>query len=79
MMRRDIQYKDCQYGVMEFFDTTEYNEDGLPYESKSTDKLFGFLNAIKNIKVVSIFYGETGRVSKKCIICVYKKTKEKKK
>ena len=78
-----MMYNDYQYGVREFYDTTEYSFQGglqgLPYESKSTDKLFEFLNTTKNIKVISIFYGETGRVSKGCIICVYKKTKEKKK
>ena len=67
------------YGVKEFFDTTEYCENGLAYESKSTEKLFKFLNTTKNIKVISIFYGKTGRVSNSCIICVYKKIKEKKK
>lgn len=70
------------YGVKEFFDTTEYcftgSANGIPYESKSTEKLWEFLNTTKNIKVISIFYGETGRVPEKCIICVYKKTKEKK-
>lgn len=66
------------YIVKEFYDTTEYSERGLPYESKSTDKLLKFLNTEDKLKVIKIFPANVGVVGKKCIVGVFKRRNKRK-